>query len=69
MVDAVNFARSISDNVTAVYVELEPGTGEKARLEWESWWPDVPMVVVPSPYRSIVGTASAIFGRDRSAAQ
>ncbi len=54
MVDAVNFARSISDNVTAVYVELEPGAGEKARLEWESWWPDVPMVVVPSLYRSIV---------------
>jgi hypothetical protein len=54
MVDAVNFARSISDNVTAVYVELETGAGAKARLEWESWWPDVPMVVVPSPYRSIV---------------
>jgi amino acid transporter len=54
MVGAVNFARSISDNVTAVYVELEPGAGEKARLEWESWWPDVPFVVVPSPYRSIV---------------
>jgi len=54
VVAAVNFARSISDNVTAVYVELESGVGEKARLEWESWWPDVPMVVVPSPYRSIV---------------
>ncbi len=55
MVEAVNFARSISRNVTAVYVELEPGAGEKTRLEWEAWWPDVPFVVVPSPYRSIVG--------------
>jgi amino acid transporter len=54
MVGAVNFARSISDNVTAVFVELEPGAGQKARLEWESWWPDVPFVVVESPYRSIV---------------
>jgi amino acid transporter len=54
MFNAVNFARSISDDVTAVYVELEPGAGEKARLEWESWWPDVPMVIVSSPYRSIV---------------
>ena len=54
MIDAVNFARSISENVTAVYVELEPGAGEKAREEWESWWPDVPMVIVQSPYRSIV---------------
>ena len=55
MIGAVNFARSISGNVTGVYVELEPGAGEKARLEWEAWWPDVPLVVVPSPYRSIVG--------------
>ena len=54
MVGAVNFARSISDNVTAVYVELEPGAGEKARAEWESWWPDVPIVVIPSPYRSTI---------------
>jgi amino acid transporter len=54
MVGAVNFARSISKNVTAVYVELEPGAGEKAQEEWNAWWPDVPMVVVPSPYRSIV---------------
>jgi amino acid transporter len=54
MVGAVNFARSISENVTAVYVELEPGAGEKARVEWEAWWPDVPMVVVSSPYRSVV---------------
>jgi amino acid transporter len=54
MVGAVNFARSISDNVIALYVELEPGAGEKARVEWESWWPDVPIVVVSSPYRSIV---------------
>ena len=54
VVGAVNFARSISDNVTAVYVELESGAGEKTRLEWESWWPDVPVVIVPSPYRSII---------------
>ncbi len=54
MVGAVNFARSIADNVTAVYVELEPGAGEKAQAEWKAWWPDIPMVIVRSPYRSIV---------------
>ena len=55
MVGAVNFARSISENVTAVYIELEPGTGERAKTEWKAWWPDVPMVVIHSPFRSIVG--------------
>lgn len=61
VVGAVNFARSISANVTAVYVELEPGAGEKARAEWATWWPDVPLVVVPSPYRSVVGPLLAFL--------
>ncbi len=55
VVDAVNFARSIAREVTAVYVELEPGSGEKVRQKWEHWWPDVPLVILPSPYRSIIG--------------
>lgn len=55
IVDAVRFAQSIAREVTAVYVELEPGDGEKIRHEWEKWWPDVPLVVLPSPYRSIIG--------------
>lgn len=54
-VDAVNFARSITKNVTAVYVELEPGSGAQVQQEWARWWPDVPLAIIPSPYRSIVG--------------
>ncbi|HSR31222.1 MAG TPA: APC family permease, partial [Anaerolineae bacterium] len=55
VIDALNYARSISRDVTAVYIELEPGSGERIREKWEQWWPDVPLVVLPSPYRSIVG--------------
>ena len=55
IVDAINFARSISDNVTAVYVELEPGAGEGVRQKLAEWWPDVNLTVVPSPYRSVIG--------------
>jgi amino acid transporter len=55
IIDAIAFARSISDDVTAVYVELEPGAGEHVRERWQQWWPDVPLVVLASPYRSIVG--------------
>ena len=55
IVDAINFARSISDNVTAVYVELEPGVGESVRQKLAEWWPDVNLTVVPSPYRSVIG--------------
>jgi amino acid transporter len=55
IVDAIRFACSITGDVTAVYVELQPGSGEAIRREWEAWWPDVPLVIVPSPYRSLIG--------------
>jgi hypothetical protein len=55
MVGAINFARSISVKITALYVEFEPGKGEQIRKKWEEWWPDIPFVIVPSPFRSAVG--------------
>ena len=55
MVDAVNYARAISPDVTAVYVEITPGDAAEVKEQWTAWWPDIPLVVVPSPYRSIIG--------------
>jgi len=55
VIDAVDFARSISNNVIGVYVELEPGAGSRVLKTWERWFPDVKLEVVPSPYRSILG--------------
>jgi amino acid transporter len=55
MIDAVNFARSISNNVTAVYIDIDPGPDEVELLNrWNNWFPDVKFLVIPSPYRSIV---------------
>jgi amino acid transporter len=55
MVDAVNFARSISDRVTAVFIDVDPGPDEDGiRRQWNTWFPDVEFVVVESPYRSLV---------------
>jgi hypothetical protein len=53
--DAVRFALSISDQVTAVYIEFDPLHDYHAVYkEWMGWFPDVQFVVVPSPDRSIV---------------
>lgn len=54
MVGAMNFARSISPRITGLFIELEPGQGEQIQREWKAWWPDLPLVVRPSPYRSIL---------------
>lgn len=54
IVDAVDFARGITSNVTAIYVELDPGDAEDVRKKWNNLWPDVPLVIVQSTYRSII---------------
>jgi hypothetical protein len=54
IVDAVDFARGISSEVTGVYVELEPGESEAVREKWGRLFPDIPLAVVQSPYRSII---------------
>ena len=55
MVDAVNVARSITDDITAVYIDVDPSADEVTlQKRWNDWFPDVKFVVVASPYRSIV---------------
>jgi amino acid transporter len=55
MFDAINLAQSICSDVTAVYVEMVPGEGERVKEKFQQLWPDVFFEIVPSPYRSIVG--------------
>lgn len=55
VINAVLYARSISDRVTAVYVETDPEQTAKVRKTWDVWGLDVPLIVVPSPYRSLIG--------------
>lgn len=55
VIAALNYAHSISDDVTAVYVETNPDETPKIRRKWEEWGDGIPLVVLPSPYRSIIG--------------
>lgn len=54
IVDAMRFASTISKDVTAVYVELDPGESEAVLERWARLWPDIPLIVVSSPYRSFL---------------
>jgi amino acid transporter len=54
VVEALEYARSISPNVTALTVDLDPTQTTKLRLKWAEWEPDIPLVVLESQYRSIV---------------
>jgi len=57
VVEALNFACSIADDVIAVYVELEPDSGPAMRARWEAAGMDrvARLITVPSPYRSLLG--------------
>ncbi len=55
MIEAVDFARGISKDVTGIYIDFEPGSGELVKKEWERWFPDIPLEVRQSPFRSMIG--------------
>ncbi len=48
------YARSISDRVIAVHVSDDPEDAARMRQRWDAWGDHVPLVVIDSPYRSIV---------------
>jgi len=48
---ALRYARILSNDVTAVYVMIEPAESEKIRKKWETWGQGVRMVMLNSPYR------------------
>jgi amino acid transporter len=51
---ALAFAQSISDDVVAVHVAEDPEEAERARQRWEQLGGDVRLVIVESPYRSLL---------------
>ncbi len=55
VVQALNVARSITDDVRAVLVSDDPVEAAAIRERWLRQVPGVPLVVVESPYRALVG--------------
>ena len=51
---ALQYARSLSPDVRAVYVETDPASTAAIRSEWRKWGQGIPLVVLPSPYRSVL---------------
>jgi hypothetical protein len=50
---ALNYARSLSPDVTAVHIALDPAEEMKVREKWERWGDGVRLVVINSPYRAL----------------
>jgi amino acid transporter len=48
---ALEYAKSLSDDVTAVHVSIDPAEAERVQQKWEEWGEGVRLVMLDSPYR------------------
>lgn len=55
VIPALEYARSLSSDVRGVYVEIEPTETAKVQEKWARWASDIPLVVLDSPYRALIG--------------
>ena len=59
VVQAVIFGQTLASDVRAVFITEDPEIGEALRRKWERQVPGVPLVIVESPYRALVGPLTA----------
>jgi amino acid transporter len=52
--EALDYARSIADQIIAVHVDIGTTDREKLHKRWAQLAGDIPLVVIESPYRSVV---------------
>jgi amino acid transporter len=60
-IGAVGMAREVSSLVTALHLTDNPEEAERFRQRWEQVAPDVPMIVIESPYRAFVAPVVAFI--------
>ncbi len=54
VVEALDYARTLSTDVRALYVNIDPAATQQLQAEWQRWAGDLPLVVLESPYRSLM---------------
>jgi amino acid transporter len=52
-VDAVAFSRLIASDVMGVHIELTESESAALKEEWERLWPQIPLLIIKSSYRTI----------------
>jgi len=54
VLEALQYAKALSPNVTAVSVEIDHASTERVRERWRQWGMGIPLTVLKSNYRSVV---------------
>jgi amino acid transporter len=54
VLQAVGYARSLSDDVRAIFVDIDAAATDRVRADWEKWGGGTRLDILPSPYRSLM---------------
>lgn len=54
VIDAIKYAKSISNDVRVLSVDLDPAATERLKASWEKFNTGLKLVVLDSPYRSVI---------------
>jgi len=54
VVEALRYAETLSSDVRAVYVDVDAAATDQIRREWQKWGGRVQLVVLDSPFRSVM---------------
>lgn len=54
VLQALEYAKTLSPDVRGLYVSIDPPALEQMRSQWARWGTGVPLVVLDSPYRSLM---------------
>lgn len=52
--EALRYAKNLSDDITAVHVSIDPDETRKIQQKWELWGDGVRLVILESPYRLFI---------------
>ncbi|MBO3463653.1 APC family permease [Aetokthonos hydrillicola Thurmond2011] len=53
-VEALDYARTIADEIVAVHVDIGSSDREKLQEKWKQLEADIPLEIIESPYRSVI---------------
>jgi amino acid transporter len=54
VVEALAYAKTLSPDVRAVYVNIDPVATDQVKREWQKWGEGLPLIVLESPFRSLM---------------
>ncbi len=51
---AIRYARSLTKDITAIYVAIDEAQTSRIQNRWMKWTADIPLIVIDSPYRELM---------------